>query len=162
VIRLIFIPTRKIEVGVWWNRSAGAPDVQLVFGMYGQFVELGSLKGNGFDAPRFHRMGFGTLMVNIAVQALQSACDPAIHVQGMLSNTAESVLPQTKRARLEENRRQFWRRFGLEVVTLGEPPSDFLRGRVGELCVVPGGTVGGQFSRLVALNSFQFEAPPPF
>jgi len=158
-VRLLLVPGSKIDVGIWWNRLARNADVQLVFGLYGDSVELGCLTGNGFDAPGFHRLGFGTFAVNIAVQALQAACPPSVAVAGVLSNTTEAGLALEQRAPLEANRRAFWRRFGLEVVTRGEPPLDYLRGRVGALHVVATGTVAGQFPRCIALREFVRERP---
>ncbi|SPE28077.1 hypothetical protein SBBP1_430036 [Burkholderiales bacterium] len=161
-VRLLYVPGNKIDVGIWWNRPGRDADVQLVFGLYGDSVELGCLTGNGFDAPGFHRLGFGTFAVNIAVQALQATCRPSLAVQGVLSNTAEAKLAADERARLEANRRAFWRRFGLDVVTLGAPPLDYLRGRVGALQVVTAGSVAGQFPRCIALGEFVAERPAGF
>ncbi len=187
-IRLGFIPANRIEVCIWWNRSSGiggiagevgtgsevgaganpeaaaaqSPDVQLIFGLYEESVELGMLTGNGFDAPGFHRQGFGTLLVNTAVQALQSVCPEPMLVHGLLSNTAESALTAERRRELEANRRAFWRRFGLDVLTLGDPPLDYLRGRVGGLKVVAGGSVAGEFPRLVPLEEFSETRPAEF
>jgi len=161
-VRLQFVPASKIEVGIWWNRVGGRPDVQLVFGLYGNSVELGSLMGNGFDAPQFHRLGFGTFAVNIAVQALKACCAPSVLVEGVLSNTAEAELATQERLRLEANRRAFWRRFGLDVVSRGDPPLDYLVGRVGRLHIVPTGMVAGQFPRCISLMDFVRERPTGF
>ena len=159
VVRLVFAPENRIQVDVWWNRSEGRPDVQCVFGLYGGSVEFGSLTGNGFDAPQFHRIGLGTFVVNVAVQALKATCKRSTIVEGVLSNTAEAVLPEQERARLEANRRAFWRRFGLDVQTRGDPPLDYLTGHVGSLRIVPTGLVGGQFPRCVSLRDFASERP---
>lgn len=153
-VRLLSTPGRRIEVGIWWNRACGKADVKLVFGLYGDSVELGSLAGNGFDAPAFHRLGFGTFAVNVAVQALQAARPPSTLVHGVLSNTAEADLPLAERLALEANRRAFWRRFGLAVVSRGDPPLDYLRGRVADLRLVSKGLVAGQFPRCVPLGEF--------
>lgn len=159
-VRLLFTPGSRIEVGVWWNRAGGSADVQLVFGLYGDSVELGMLNGNGFDTPRFHRMGFGTLLVNTAIQALKAICPPSMLVHGVLSNTAEAGLPPERRLALEGNRRAFWLRFGLGVVALGNPPLDYLRGNVGGMHPVASGTVAGEFPRYVPLAAFS-QAPAP-
>jgi hypothetical protein len=155
-VRLQFAPGAKIEVDIWWNRADGNADIQLIFGLYARSVELGCLQGNGFNAPGLHRAGFGTLAVNVAVQALQSACDPALRVEGVLSNTDEIGLPEDERLRLEANRRAFWRRFGLGVVRRGAPGSeyDYLQGRVADLHTVNHGTIGGQFARCIPLEAF--------
>ena len=158
-IRLTFVPGRKVEVNLWWARLARSPDVKLVFGLYGGAVELGSLVGNGFDAPGLHRLGFGTLAVNLAVQALQDCCSPQTLVQGVLSNTAEEGLPVAERERLEGNRRAFWRRFGLEVMSRGEPSLDYLHGCVADLRQVSSGTVAGCFPRTISLRDFTADAP---
>lgn len=158
-VRLQVFPKSKIEVDIWWNRLRRRPDVQLVFGIYADSVELGCLTGNGFDAPRFHRMGFGTFAVNIAIQALKACFPASLAVQGVLSNTAEAALPMEDRLLLEANRRAFWLRFGLDVVRRGDPPRDFLLGRVGRLRIVPSGMLAGQFPRCVSLGDFVSEAP---
>jgi hypothetical protein len=153
-VRLQFTPGVKIEVGIWWNRDGGHPDVQLIFGLYSGSVELGCLQGNGYNAPGLHQAGFGTLAVNVAIQALQRCCAPGLLVEGVLSNTDEIGLPAQERARLEENRRAFWRRFGLSVVQRGTPPLDYLHGHVRDLHTVDHGTVAGQFPRCIALQNF--------
>jgi hypothetical protein len=160
--RLLFAPADRIEVDVWWNRNpaGGRPDVELIFGLYGRSVELGSLQGNGFDRPELHRSGFGTFVVNIAIQALQAACDPELPVGGVLSNTAEAGLEPERRLRLEAGRREFWRRFGLQVVSRGDPPLDYLHGRVGDLHCVATGVVAGQFPRWVPLRDFTLRPAP--
>jgi hypothetical protein len=149
------VPGNRIEVGLWWNREGGRPDVQLIFGLYRHAVELGSLRGNGFDAPAFHHAGFGTLLVNTAVQALQRHCEPPLRVEGVLSNTDELSLPEAQRLRLEEGRRAFWRRFGLQIVARGTPPLDYLSGRIADLRTVTHGQVAGQFERCVPLAQFE-------
>jgi len=162
IVRLLFAPRNRIEVDIWWNRTGLHPDVQLEFGLYRDSVEFGSLTGNGYDAPHFHRLGFGTLAVNVAVLALKATCPAKTVVQGVLSNTAEEQLAAAERLRLEDNRRAFWRRFGLEVMACGEPPQDYLRGTVGRLRTVATGQVAGQFPRCVALNQFVTEPPAGF
>ena len=159
LVRLTFVPENRIQVDIWWNRSSGPPDIQLVFGLYARSVEFGSLTGNGFDAPQFHRIGLGTFAVNIAVQALKATCTPSTIVEGVLSNTAEAGLPRERRLPLEESRRAFWRRFGLNVESRGEPPLDYLMGRVGSLRIVSTGLVGGQFPRCISLRDFVSEKP---
>lgn len=153
-VRLQFAPGAKIEVDIWWNRSEGHADVQLIFGLYADSVELGCLRGNGFNAPALHQAGFGTLAVNVAIQALQEGCAPEVRVEGVLSNTDETGLPAAERSRLEANRRAFWRRFGLGVVRRGVPPLDYLQGHVRDLRTVEHGMVAGQFPRCVALGEF--------
>jgi hypothetical protein len=154
-VRLLIAPERRIAVDLWWNREGGAPDIQLAFGLYGSKVELGCLRGNGFDAPGLHRAGFGTLAVNVAIQALQAHCAAQLPVEGVLSNTDEIGLPESQRLPLEESRRAFWRRFGLKVVQRGQPALDYLQGQVGDLHVVRGGLVAGQFSRCPDLKEFE-------
>jgi hypothetical protein len=153
--RLLVAPRDRIQVDLWWNNDSARSDVQLVFGLYRDSIELGCLTGNGFDRPQLHRAGFGTLAVNIAIQALREVCPDDLHVQGVLSNTAEAVLDDATRTRLEANRRAFWRRFGLDVVRAGDPPLDYLRGRVGDLHTVASGTLAGQFPRCVPLQDFR-------
>jgi hypothetical protein len=161
-VRLLFVPENKIEVDIWWNRVGGHPDIQLVFGLYGDSVELGSLTGSGFDSPNFHRLGFGTFAVNLAVQALKACYPPSFVVHGVLSNTAEDGLPTEERLRLEASRRAFWRRFGLDIVQRGDPPLDYLKGHVGGLHIVPAGWVAGQFPRCISMNDFVSERPAGF
>ena len=158
-VRLLFVPENKVEVDIWWNRLVRHPDVQLVFGLYGDCVEFGSLTGNGFNAPEFHRHGFGTFAVNIAIQALKAGFAPSLPVVGVLSNTDEEKLPAEQRLVLEANRRAFWRRFGLDVVTRGEPALDYLQGRIGTLHVVTSGFLAGEFPRCVSLQDFVSEQP---
>jgi hypothetical protein len=158
-VRLQFVPASKIEVDIWWNRLCRHPDVQLIFGLYADSVELGCLTGNGFDAPQLHRLGFGTFAVNIAIQALKACLPRTQRVYGVLSNTAEAQLPAPERARLEANRRAFWRRFGLDVVERGDPPMDYLAGRVGELRIVANGLLAGQFPRCVSVSDFDSQRP---
>jgi hypothetical protein len=154
-LRLHFVPGAKIEVGIWWNRDGGHADVQLIFGLYPGSIELGSLKGNGFNAPGFHRAGFGTVAVNIAVQALQAVCPSKMLVEGVLSTTDEIGLPAQECERLEANRRAFWRRFGLDVVRHGSPELDYLYGHVSDLHTVTTGEVAGQFARCIPLDQFE-------
>ncbi|HYA66991.1 MAG TPA: hypothetical protein VEE84_09885 [Burkholderiaceae bacterium] len=158
-VRLLFVPKSKLEVDIWWNRPARHPDVQLVFGLYGDAVEFGSLTGNGFNAPAFHRLGFGTFAVNIAIQALKANFAASLSVVGVLSNTDEEQLSAEERLRLEANRRAFWRRFGLDVATRGDPPLDYLHGRVGALHVVTTGTLAGEFPRCISLRDFVPDRP---
>ncbi|HXY05376.1 MAG TPA: hypothetical protein VEI05_02415 [Burkholderiaceae bacterium] len=158
-VRLVFVPKNKIEVDISWNRLTRTPDVQLVFGLYGDAVEFGSLTGNGFNSPAFHRLGFGTFAVNIAIQALKANFAPSLPVVGVLSNTDEEHLATEERLPLEANRRAFWRRFGLDVITQGEPPRDYLQGRVGNLHVVTSGMLGGEFPRCISLRDFVRDPP---
>lgn len=159
-VRLQFIPQSKLEVDIWWNQQGRHPDVQLQFGLYNDFVELGCLNGNGFDRPHLQGKGFGTFAVNIAVQALQACYPPHFKVQGLLSNTAEAELAPERRRELEGNRRAFWRRFGLGVLTRDDPPLDFLAGQVGHLQVVRDGLLAGQFPRCVSLAEFGPQPAP--
>ncbi len=161
-VGLVFVPESRIEADVGWNRTGGRPDVQLIFGLYGGSVEFGSLTGNGFDAPGFHRLGFGTFVVNIAVQALKAALPHTRIVHGVLSNTAEADLAEPDRLRHEADRRAFWRRFGLEVVSRGDPPIDYLQGSVGRLSIVPTGMLGGQFARGISRKDFVKQRPAGF
>jgi hypothetical protein len=161
-VRVRVVPRSRIAVDLWWNRHGGSADVQLVVGLYDDAVELGSLTGNGFDAPRFHRAGFGTLAVNLGIRALQATCGPLVSVHGVLSNTAEDSLAPEQREPLEAARRAFWRRFGLAVVAVGEPPLDYLRGTVGGLRVVADGRLAGQFARDLDLREFTAIAPAGF
>ena len=158
-VRFVFVPKSKIEVDIWWNQLAPHPDVQLVFGLYGDAVEFGSLTGNGFNSPAFHRLGFGTFAVNIAIQALKAGFAPSLPVVGVLSNTDEEHLAADERQRLEANRRAFWRRFGLNVIAQGDPPLDYLDGTVGSLHVVTTGSVAGEFSRCISLQDFVADRP---
>jgi hypothetical protein len=161
-VRLLVVPRNRIAVDLWWNRRNGPADVTLVFGLYASAAELGMLTGNGFDAPRFHRAGFGTLAVNVGVQALQSTCAPQTAVHGLLSNTAEEPLEAVQREPLEAARRAFWRRFGLQVRAAGLPPLDYLHGTVGALRVVPHGQIAGQFARDLKLADFSVIPPDGF
>jgi len=80
----------------------------------------------------------------------------------VLSNTAETALPAIQQQVLEGNRREFWRRFGLEVVTRGSPSLDYLRGRVESLRLVRNGLMAGQFPRCVPLGDFSRARPQGF
>jgi hypothetical protein len=158
-VRFVFAPLNRIEVDIWWNRLVRRPDVQLILGLDENSAELGCLTGNGFDTPGLHRLGFGTFAVNIAVQALKAGFAPSFRVHGVLSNTVEQDLPREERLRLEENRRAFWRRFGLDILQLGEPPLDCLSGSVGRLHIVARGSLAGQFPRCVSLGDFTEQRP---
>ena len=161
-IRLLLVPRSRVQVDLWWDRRGGESDVQLVIALYADSVELGSLTGNGFDAPRFHQMGFGTMVVNVGIQALQAICADPICVHGVLSNTAEEPLPADQQATLMQSRRAFWRRFGLDVVERGSPPLDYLLGTVGALRLVTHGLLQGQFARSVPLDAFGRVRPEGF
>jgi hypothetical protein len=161
-VRLLLVPRSRVQVDVWWNRRGGDADIQLVLGLYDDAVEMGVLTGNGFDAPRFHRAGFGTLAANIGIQALHAVCRPAVLVHGVLSNTAEDALPDERQRSLAAGRRAFWRRFGLDVVARGSPPLEYLRGTVGGLQVVGDGLLAGQFARNVPLADFERARPEGF
>ncbi len=162
VARVLLVPRSRIQVDLWWNRQGGDADVTLVCGLYGESVEMGALSGNGFDAPRFHRLGFGTLAVNLGLQAVQAVCAPSVLVHGVLSNTAEESLPPERQSALAEGRRAFWRRFGLDVVSRGSPPLDYLRGTVGGLRLVMHGLLAGRFARSVPLDAFERTRPAGF
>jgi hypothetical protein len=161
-IRVLLVPRSRIQVDTWWNRRGGEADVQLVLGLYGDSVEMGALTGNGFDAPHLHQMGFGTLAVNIGVQALQAVCPASLLVHGVLSNIAEEGLPPERQQPLQESRRAFWRRFGLDVIARGSPPLDYLRGNVGGIRLVSHGLLAGQFARSVPLQEFGRVRPEGF
>ena len=138
VVRLLFVPDQKVQVDLWWITLIGAPQITLCVGLYTHSVEFGELLGNGFNHPQFHQKGFGTLLVNIAIQALQSVCAPATRVEGVLSNTEEDGLSIEMRKRLTESRRIFWSRFGVSLV--GQEPREekiYLRGTVGDLATLP-------------------------
>ena len=62
-IRFCFRPKEKLDIGLWWNSEARQPDVRLICGLYPDWVEFGSLLGNGFDQPALQGRGFGTLAV---------------------------------------------------------------------------------------------------
>jgi len=158
-VRLLLVPRSRIQVDLWWNRRGGEADVQLVIALYGDSVEMGALTGNGFNAPRFHRLGFGTLAVNVGIQAVQALCAPSVMVHGVLFNTAEESLPQVQQLCLAKDRREFWRRFGFDVVARGSPPLDYLRGTVGGLQQVMHGRLAGQFARSVPLDAFERVRP---
>ena len=159
IVRLIWNPGDRIEVGIFCDRLAGHGDVQLIFGLYRNSVELGSLRGNGFNAPQRHQAGFGTLAVNVAIQALKVACNPRMPIDGVLSNTDEFGLPADRRAVLDEQRRGFWRRFGLDVVSSADAGMDYLHGRVEHLVTVNHGLVAGRFTRCPGLDAFSRQLP---
>lgn len=161
-IRLLLVPRSRIQVDLWWDRRGGEADVQLVVALYGESVEFGSLTGNGFDAPRFHQQGFGTMVVNVGIQAVQTICAPSVAVHGVLSNTVEERLPTEQQRVLAQARRAFWQRFGLAVVPRGTPPLDYLQGRVGGLQMVTHGLLAGRFARSVPLDAFGRVRPEGF
>lgn len=152
-ICLLFVPSQVLEVKIAVQRAQGY-DIRLSFGMCHDTVEFGELVGNGFDRPDLHRKGFGTLAVNIALQAIRSICPPAMRIEGLLSNVDEVGLPLAERNRLAANRRAFWRRFGVSVIT-NRQGEDHLDGAVGDLRIVRGGTVGGLGARVVPLSAFR-------
>jgi len=160
-IHLLFVPCQVVEVRIAVHRAQGH-DIRLSFGLCHDTVEFGELVGNGFDRPALHRKGYGTLAVNVALQAIQSICPPCTRIKGVLSNVDEAHLPLDQRHTLAENRRAFWRRFGVSVITNWEG-ADHLDGAVGDLRIVPGGTVGSLDGRVVPLSEFRFSKPdsPP-
>jgi hypothetical protein len=133
LVRLGFDPERSIRVDLWWNTVIGAPAITLCIGLYPESVEFGELLGNGFNHPEFHQKGFGTLVVNTAIQSLQSICPPATWIEGVLLNTEEDELAVEERNRLAVYRRIFWSRFGLDFFSLGPKKEIHLRGTVGAL-----------------------------
>lgn len=154
LIRLGFDPERRIRVDLWWNTVIGAPAITLCIGLYPESVEFGELLGNGFNHPEFHQKGFGTLVVNTAIQSLQSICSPATWIEGVLLNTEEDGLAVEERNRLAVYRRIFWSRFGLDFFSPGPQKEIHLRGTVGALKTVRSGQIADQFPRFVPLASF--------
>ncbi|MBV8501868.1 MAG: hypothetical protein JO006_09125 [Paucibacter sp.] len=152
-INLLFVPDQVLEVAIACHPT-GRHDIRLSFGLCHQAVEFGELVGNGFDRPALHRKGFGTLAVNVAIQALRMTCPPSAPVEGFLSNVDEDVLPLEERQRLAVNRRAFWRRFGVSVIT-DRMGMDRLDGTVGQLRLVESGAIEGLGSRIVPLSAFQ-------
>lgn len=159
LLGLVFVPEQRIEVDLWWHRLNGAPEIRLCFGLYPQSVEFGELSGNGFDHPQFHHRGFGTLVVNTAIQALQASCAPATPIEGALSNLAEQRLAPEERGLLAQQRRDFWRRFGAEFYALEGSEELHLCGSVGALVILRDGMVAGQFPRFVPLTAFSRARP---
>jgi GNAT superfamily N-acetyltransferase len=155
MLRLLFLPNELLQVDLWWGPSQGAANVTLAFGLYNHSVEFGELLGNGFDDPEHHRKGFGTLAVNTAIQAIQAIYLPHARIEGILSNVAEQTLPAEEQARLTSNRREFWRRFGLNVIE-GDEGIDELHGLVSGLKCVRHGLIAGELPRLVPLQAFQW------
>jgi hypothetical protein len=154
LLGIVFVPERKIEVDLWWNTVTGPPEIRLCLGLYAHAVEFGELSGNGFDHPQFHQRGFGTLVVNTAIQALQSVYAPETSIEGVLSNTAERRLSPEQRGRLAQERRAFWTRFGVGFYTPGASDELHLCGTVGALRSLRAGFVAGQFPRFVPLAAF--------
>jgi hypothetical protein len=159
LMRLLFVPDQKVQVDLWWITLIGAPQITLCIGLYRHSVEFGELLGNGFNHPKFHQKGFGTLLVNTAIQALQSICTPATRVEGVLSNTEEDGLSAEVRNRLAENRRIFWSRFGVRLVAQEPGEEVYLRGTVGNLATLHSGLVADQFPRFVPLARFSRTRP---
>jgi len=156
-IHLLFVPRQVLEVRIAIQRALGH-DIRLSFGLCHDTVEFGELVGNGFDQPALHRKGFGTLAVNVALQAIQSICPPTMRIEGVLSNVDEAHLPMGERQRLAESRRAFWRRFGVSVIESQEG-EDRLDGAVGDLRMVRNGTVGSLDARFVPLSAFHLWSP---
>ena len=152
---LLFLPNELLQVDLWCGVRQGPANVTLSFGLYNHSVEFGELLGNGFDSPAHHRKGFGTLVVNTAIQAIQAIYLPHARIEGILSNVAEQSLPEQAQARLTSSRREFWRRFGLNVIE-GEECIDELHGLVRHLKCVRNGSIEGEFKRWVPLEMFQW------
>jgi GNAT superfamily N-acetyltransferase len=159
LLGIVFVPERNIEVDLWWNTVTGPPEIRLCLGLYAHSVEFGELSGNGFDHPQFHQRGFGTLVVNTAIQALQSVYAPDTPIEGVLSNTAERRLSLEERARLAQERLAFWTRFGVGFYAAGAPDELHLCGTVGALVSLQAGFVAGQFPRFVPLAAFSPTRP---
>jgi hypothetical protein len=159
LLAVVFVPEQKIEVDLWWNTLTGPPEIKLCLGLYPHSVEFGELSGNGFDHPQFHHRGFGTLVVNTAIQALQSSCAPATPIEGLLSNLEEQRLPPEQRAKLAQERRAFWGRFGVDFYAPEAAEELNMCGTVGALVTCGGGKVAGQFPRLVPLAAFSRTRP---
>ncbi|MGA2706803.1 MAG: hypothetical protein ACLQJ0_28730 [Steroidobacteraceae bacterium] len=159
LVRLMFAPDRNIQVDLWWNTVIGAPVIRLCVGLYPDSVEFGELLGNGFNHPQFHQKGYGTLVVNTAIQSLQASCSPAMRIEGVLLNVEEEDLSAEERNRLAKYRHIFWSRFGLGFVTSGPQEETHLRGTVGALKTVRSGQIADQFPRFVPLASFARTRP---
>jgi hypothetical protein len=159
LLEITFVPEQKIEVDLWWNTMTGPPEIKLCLGLYPHSVEFGELSGNGFDHPQFHHRGFGTLVVNTAIQALQSSCVPATPIEGVLANLEEQRLSPEQRSRLAEERRVFWSRFGVGFYAPGAPDELNLCGTVGALVTLRCGNVAEQFPRFVPLAAFSRTRP---
>jgi hypothetical protein len=158
-VRLVFVPERSIQVGLWWNSVTGAPPITLGIGLYPYAVEFGELLGNGFNHPKFHQRGFGTLVVNTAIQALQATCSAAMPIEGVLLNIEEEGLAAETRNKLQEYRRIFWSRFGMGLLSLGPQAETHLCGTVGALKTVRSGRIADQFPRFVPLAGFSCRRP---
>lgn len=159
LVRLVFAPDRNIQVDLWWNTVIGASVIRLCVGLYPDSVEFGELLGNGFNHPQFHQKGYGTLVVNTAIQSLQSTCPPDMRIEGVLLNMDEEELSVEDRNRLAKYRHIFWSRFGFGFVTLGPQEETHLRGTVGALKAVRSGQIADQFPRFVPLASFSRTRP---
>jgi hypothetical protein len=153
-IRFCFRPKEKLDIGLWWNSEARQPDVRLICGLYPDWVEFGSLLGNGFDQPALQGRGFGTLAVNLAVEGLQALCPAQMRAEGLLSNVAEHDLDGAQRRQLESNRRAFWQRFGFRAERDDAEQFEYIVARVGDLRRADRGTVGGVFARSLSLRDF--------
>jgi hypothetical protein len=154
-----FAPERKLEVDLWWNQWTGAPEIRLCLGLYPSSVEFGELSGNGFNHPQFHQRGFGTLLVNTAIQALQRIVAPETSIEGVLSNTEEQQLAPEQRSRLAACRRAFWSRFGVGFYVPPATDALHLCGSVGALRTLRSGQVAEQFPRYVPLTAFSRMRP---
>lgn len=159
LLGIAFVPQRKLEVDLWWNRLTGLPEIRLCLGLYPHSVEFGELSGNGFNHPQFHQRGFGTLVVNTAIQALQTICEPGTAIEGVLSNTDEQRLAPEQRSRLAEDRRVFWSRFGVRFYAQGSADELHLCGSVGVLRTLRTGLIAEQFPRFVPLTAFARTKP---
>jgi hypothetical protein len=159
LVRLVFAPDRNIQVDLWWNTVISASVIRLCVGLYPDSVEFGELLGNGFNHPQFHQKGYGTLVVNTAIQSLQSTCPPDMRIEGVLLNMDEEELSVEDRNRLAKYRHIFWSRFGFGFVTLGPQEETHLRGTVGALKTVRSGQIADQFPRFVALANFSRSRP---
>jgi hypothetical protein len=158
-LRFCFRPQEKIELGLWWNSEAKQPDVRLICGLSADRIEFGSLLGNGFDQPALQGRGFGTLAVNLAIEALQALFPAHLRTEGLLSHVAEDRLPAQERERLEDNRRAFWRRFGFRIQRDAPTEPEYISARVGELMRIDRGMVGGRFARSLSLRDFAPQIP---
>lgn len=157
VVRVIFAPNCKIEVGIWWNNASKFPDVRLYVGLYKNSVEFGELTGSGFDSP-LHQKGFGTLAVNTAIQVLQQVYPSGFRVEGTLLYTQESDLNEERQQELANLRRAFWTKFGLKTILAGiDNTQIFMRGVIGKLNTQQTGIIYHQFPRFVPLQWLEQE-----
>ena len=153
-VELKHTPEMHADVRVWLDGHGRAEPVLLTVDSRSDYVAFRDLVCNGFGSEK-QGIGLGTLAVNTAIQALKRYYPANAPVRGYLSNPPEDRLPRDHRVNLEEARRAFWRRFGMEIAAGDAEGKEYIVSTVGQLTCIERGTVAGLYPRYVPLEDFK-------